>query len=224
LLAADGSHRSGSAEAPSPSAGPDDPGLIERLAAGDPRALEIVYDAHAPRVFGLALAILGDEPAAEQVVQETFLHLWSAPTPPETATTPLADRLLAIARELSLRQAKSMRDETDALGETSAESNATTDDRRPDDDRQDRIARAIRTLPPDQRLAIELAYFDGLAERAIADRLGINVARTRQLLRLGFAALRAGGSSTFPTDSSLVTGDPDLRRPATDQDGAASCG
>jgi RNA polymerase sigma-70 factor (ECF subfamily) len=221
LLAADGFHRSGSAEAPSPSAGPDNSHLIERLAAGDPSALEIVYDAHAPQVYALALAVLGDEPAAERVVQETFFRLWSTPAPPETATMPLADRLLAMARELSLGLASSTRQEMDESGETPVESKASAGDRPPDDDRQIRIARAVRSLPSDQRLAIELAYFDGLSERAIADRLGVNVARARRLLRLGFAALRTSLAEQPESESSHQGGDPIASELTTEFDGSA---
>ncbi|MCL4396620.1 MAG: sigma-70 family RNA polymerase sigma factor, partial [Chloroflexi bacterium] len=56
--------------------GPDDAEIIVQLQAGDSRAMSVLYDRYAQLVFSLAIKILGDRPAAEEVVQEVFVKVW----------------------------------------------------------------------------------------------------------------------------------------------------
>ena len=57
----------------------DDASLVASLAQGDARALELIYERYSRGVYSLALRLLTDGPAAEEVVQETFLKLWRQP-------------------------------------------------------------------------------------------------------------------------------------------------
>src|SRR5262249_30078171 len=58
----------------------DDAALVAAMAEGEAHALEIVYERHSRGVYSLALRLLSDSPAAEEVVQETFLKLWRQPS------------------------------------------------------------------------------------------------------------------------------------------------
>src|SRR5262249_37750691 len=53
-----------------------DSALVEAVARGDVRALEVIYERHSRGIYSLAVRLLSDGPAAEEVVQETFLKLW----------------------------------------------------------------------------------------------------------------------------------------------------
>src|SRR5438067_7131671 len=63
-----------------PAVDDDDAALVAALGRGEARALEQMYERHSRGVYSLALRLLGDGPAAEEVVQETFLKLWRQPT------------------------------------------------------------------------------------------------------------------------------------------------
>src|SRR6186997_878381 len=58
----------------------DEAALVASVAGGDARALELIYERHSRGVYSLALRLLSDGPAAEEVVQETFLKLWRQPS------------------------------------------------------------------------------------------------------------------------------------------------
>lgn len=191
-------HRPTSAGAPSAPAGsalpaptdadpvPADAALAARIAESDAGALQIAYDRFAPRVFGLALAIVGDRSAAEEILTEAFYRLWADPAPPAVRSRPLAARLYEIARALALAETRHRGADAAADTGLDAASGPTAADAL-----HARVASAVAGLPDDQRRAIELAYFEGLTERRIAERMGRPVGQVRRLLRLGFARLRA---------------------------------
>src|SRR6266542_2916878 len=85
-----------SARALQPAVG-DDAALVEALARGDARALELVYERHSRGVYSLALRLLNDGPAAEEVVQETFLKLWRQPSSYQPSRGRLFPWLLGVA-------------------------------------------------------------------------------------------------------------------------------
>src|SRR5262245_14992888 len=76
---------------------PDAATLVEALAHGDARALEQVYERHSRGVYSLALRLLADSPAAEEVVQETFLKLWRQPSSYQPGRGRLFPWLLGVA-------------------------------------------------------------------------------------------------------------------------------
>ena len=75
----------------------DEPSLVAAVARGDPRALEVVYERHSRGVYSLALRLLGDGAAAEEVVQETFLKLWRQPDAFQPSRGRLFTWLLGVA-------------------------------------------------------------------------------------------------------------------------------
>jgi RNA polymerase sigma-70 factor (ECF subfamily) len=75
----------------------DDAALVAAVARADPRALELVYERHSRGVYSLALRLLGDGPAAEEVVQETFLKLWRQPEAYQSSRGRLFTWLLGVA-------------------------------------------------------------------------------------------------------------------------------
>ena len=99
--------------------GPDGPltdeMLITRIARGDAAALESLYDRYAPAVLGIALKILGDRAAAEDVLQETFWQVWKNAVSYQTGRESFAGWLFRLARSLSLERLPAARMTTDPL-------------------------------------------------------------------------------------------------------------
>ena len=180
---------------------PDDAQLIQRIAAGDERALVILYDRYGAQVYGLALRLTGERPEAEEVVQDVFLRLWLHARHYDGERAALRTWLLAMTRHRAIDLLRSRRrrpaaaalavDVSDgddvAAGVEQALLHAD-------------VARALARLPEPLRELIERSYYRGESHRQIAAQLGLPVGtvktrlrqaveRLRQLMRTGEEAL-----------------------------------
>ena len=167
--------------------------LIRAIADGDHPALLALYDRHGRVAYGLAYRILGDAGAAEEAVQDGFLRVWRRASTFDAARGGVRPWLLTIVHhcaidllrrrvgappviagldEIADRQAV-----PDAWSEVSARLQS------------DQVRTAVATLPGEQRRAIEMAFFDGLTHREIAERDGLPLGTVKGRLRLGLRRL-----------------------------------
>ena len=173
--------------------GPSDVELMRRLASGDERALQSLYDRYASAVMGLALKILGEREPADDVVQETFWRAWSRADTYQAERGAALSWLFGIAHHLSIDLTR--RRASDRYGTNPVKSNPA--------DRQDveeaawaavrrrQVQAALSELAPDQRQVLELAYFGGLTRREIAETTGTPLGTVHTRARLGLRNLRA---------------------------------
>lgn len=173
---------------------PSDETLLRDAAGQDPRAFEQIYRRHSAALFGLALKILGDRAAAEDVLQEAFLQIWKkAGTFDSNRGQPLGwmimlTRSRAIDR---LRSRQSQRRLAENLSqELPAENHPLADQQAADSEMGADVRRALAALPAEQRAPIELAYFAGLTQTEIADRLGQPLGTVKTRMRAGMLRLR----------------------------------
>ena len=185
----------------------DDAALVAALARGDARALELVYERHSRGVYSLALRLLSDGPAAEEVVQETFLKLWRQPSAYQPTRGRLFPWLLGVAhhhavdvlrrRQLEQRHriAAVATNSGDGLTELLDNFGLASADGDPQsgigaiEDRHV-VGRALAGLPNEQRVPLELAYFRGLTQLEIATLLGQPLGTIKTRMRLGLQQLR----------------------------------
>jgi RNA polymerase sigma-70 factor (ECF subfamily) len=166
--------------------------LLTRVSARDPRAIAELYDRHGRLLYGLVSRILGQRGEAEEVLQEVFMAAWTRTETynPELGS-PVAwlvriarnravDRLRANA--VRLRAAESAAAEPAAAG--SPETDASAGEQRR------AIARALDTLPPEQRQLIEQAFYLGLTHSELAERHGLPLGTVKTRIRTGMATLR----------------------------------
>jgi RNA polymerase sigma-70 factor (ECF subfamily) len=192
LLAAVGAFRRGSAETDA-----DDREDLQRLAAGDGDAAARLYDRHARAVYSLVLRILNDEGDAEDVVQEVFAQAWRQAARYDASRGAVGAWLLMMARSRAIDKLRSVRARPGSRG---VDDPAAIDDMpAPLRDAPSAIIaaenarlvqRALAELPLLQRLVIELAYYEGLTQREIADRLEQPLGTIKSRLRLGLLRLR----------------------------------
>jgi RNA polymerase sigma-70 factor (ECF subfamily) len=165
----------------------DEHTLSERLARGDRGALAVFYERYAGLVFGVALRVLNDRGAAEEVVQETFLEAWRRATRYEPARASPAAWLITIGRSRAIDRARSRATQERVLAIPEGDAAVQTPETLVDLSRKrELIAAAVTQLPQEQRSLLELAWNEGLSQSAIARRcslpLGTVKTRTRAAL------------------------------------------
>ena len=175
--------------------------LIRRMAAGDRLAFAPFYDRYASLVFPLILRIVRDRADAADVLQEVFWEAWQAAARYDpTRGTPEA-WIVMRARSRAIDRVRSVRRRSGTfvapLDEAVA---AAPDEGKPDpvellSDRG-RIQGALERLPAVQRQAIELAYWEGLTQTEIAERLKQPLGTVKTRIRLGLERLREALRST----------------------------
>ena len=169
-----------------------DSDLIRRVGDQDDAALLALYDRYNRQAFGLAFRILGDASNAEEVVQDAFLSLWRNAKSFDTARGGVRTWLLTIVHNRSIDRIRAARSRATGVDlEVADYAGMTTDPWDEVTDRLDgaQVRSAVADLPPDQRAAIEMAYFQGFTHHEIADRTGIPLGTIKGRLRLGLRKL-----------------------------------
>lgn len=171
-----------------------DHALVQRIAAGDERALRELYDRHGRAAYALACAIVGERADAEEVVVDVFGQAWRAAGQFDPARGTVGSWVATIARTraLDLVRARGRRsrvlERAAALSDDGVPEPADRDVERAEARRL--VTRALTDLPAPQRRAIELAYFGGLSQSEIAAQLGEPLGTVKTRIRDGMAKLR----------------------------------
>ena len=171
-----------------------DSDVLRRLAAGDREAVAELYDRHAARVLGLAYRIVRNSSDAEDVVQEVFAQAWRTAPSYQAARGTVAGWLLMMARTRAIDRLRARQSRRDTEGEPDVEAipsdAASLSDQIIADQQAAGVRAAMDTLPPDQRTALDLAYFEGLTQTEIAERLRIPLGTVKTRIRSALASLR----------------------------------
>ena len=162
-------------------------------------ALAEAFRRHAGAVYGLALRVLGDRTAAEEVVQEVFLRLWNAPDRYDPERGSMRAFLLAQSHgravdQLRADSSRRRREQRDAA--RSAAGGYDLEHEVMDLTVAEHLKDAVSALPADERRAIELAYFGGHTYREVAVLLDQPEGTVKSRIRSGLTRLRAGLADT----------------------------
>jgi RNA polymerase sigma-70 factor (ECF subfamily) len=169
------------------------PELVRAFARKDSGAAEELYARFAPRIYGLGMVMLGNPAQAEDLVQDTFVKLWRNAAAYDPGRGSVDTWVLLIARSLAIdlirRRVLELRilskhDEPDVSPEPGPEDRAETRDL------ADRARRAMASLSPGQRAALELAYFGGKTSSEVAELEGIPVGTAKTRIRTALIRLR----------------------------------
>jgi RNA polymerase sigma factor (sigma-70 family) len=168
-----------------------DESLLARVARGDDDALGSLYDRFGRVAYGLALRILRDERLAEDAVQEAFLAVWrqAASFRPERANarawvlTFVHRRAVDLVRREERRRTEPLEPEAEPATGSTAEA---AELRR----RREAVQHALAQLPGEQRRPIELAYYGGLSQSELAERLGEPLGTIKSRMFTGLKRLR----------------------------------
>jgi RNA polymerase sigma-70 factor (ECF subfamily) len=163
--------------------------MVTALKAGDQSAVAQLYDRYSSVVYAVALRVLGDTGAAEDVLQEVFLQLWRNPGAFDAARGSLAPWLAVIARNRAIDFLRKRKPETD-LEDVIV---SVAPDLARDADRAraaEKVRGVIGAMPPPQRSALEMAYFEGMSHSEIASKTGEPLGTIKTRIRAGLITLR----------------------------------
>lgn len=173
----------------------DDGALLRAVATRDKDAFQQLYARHSPLLFSLAVKILSDRTEAEGVLQETFVQVWkTAVSFDDQRGKPLGwfimltrsraiDRLRS--RKTRARLAESVgKEETQITTSTTPAADAVASEA------QRTVRDALGKLPDDQRVPIEMAYFGGLTQFEIAQKISQPLGTVKTRIRTGMIRLR----------------------------------
>ena len=172
----------------------EDQVAIERMAQGDQGALGELYDRHGRLIYSLALRVVRDQGEAEDVVQEVFLQAWREATRFDLTRGNVVAWLVMVTRSRAIDRLR-RRQARPALS-TQAEPRDQVDDRPSVDVQMEwqrraaEVRRALDTLPLLQRVAVELAFFDGLTHVEIAEQLEVPLGTVKTRVRQGLLKMR----------------------------------
>jgi RNA polymerase sigma-70 factor, ECF subfamily len=175
--------------------GDSDPELAARLKRRDPQAMADLYDRYGRLAYSLILRIVRDAALAEDLVQETFLRVWNRAQAFDEERGALGPWLLAVARNRAIDYIRSsggkMARNAYELGEMENPALfANLESQMVSADQARRIREALAKLNPSQRNVIELAYFEGLSQTEMAEKMGQPLGTIKTWVRSALKNLR----------------------------------
>ena len=148
-----------------------------------------LYDRYSQIVYAVALRVLGDTGAAEDILQDVFVQLWRNPEAFDASRGNLAPWLAVIARNRAVDVLRKRRPQDD-ISETVI---SVEPDLAADADRAraaEKIRSALQQMPASQRGALEMAYFEGYSHSEIAEKTGEPLGTIKTRIRAGLMLLR----------------------------------
>jgi RNA polymerase sigma-70 factor (ECF subfamily) len=175
--------------------------LVRRLLQRDVSAFEQLYDRHSRAIYGLVLRILQQAGTAEEVVQDVFLQLWRNASQYDSSRGPFVPWLFTLARNRALDtlrlKSERQRRREDQTEELPPVASAPEYEKQLDEKRRAEKVRALMaSLNPQQKRAIELAYFEGLTHLEIAASLKEPLGTVKSWIRNGLLRLKEGLQAT----------------------------
>jgi RNA polymerase sigma-70 factor (ECF subfamily) len=168
--------------------------IVARLRSRDPQALADLYDRYGRLVYSLILRMVRDQATAEDLVQETFLRVWNRAQAVDSERGSVGPWLLAVARNRAIDYLRSAAGrQRNALELDETDHPALYCDMEPGiltSDRARRVKTAMEKLSPNHRTVMELAYFEGLSQSEMAERMGQPLGTVKTWVRTALKSLR----------------------------------
>jgi RNA polymerase sigma-70 factor, ECF subfamily len=161
---------------------------------GDKEALGTLYDRHSRTAYSLAYRMMGDRPAAEDLVQEAFLKVWRAAGSYRAERGSVRTWILSIVHNRGIEHLRTMascrrvHDKVEATTSVAQPSEAFAETWR--NSQREQVREALRILPPEQLKVLELAYYSGYTHVEIADLLDLPLGTVKGRMRLGLQKIR----------------------------------
>jgi RNA polymerase sigma-70 factor (ECF subfamily) len=166
--------------------------LLAAISTGDERALADLYDRFGRVAYGLALRVVRDPALAQDAVQDAFLAAWRTGASFDSRRGKAQTWLLTLVhrRAVDIVRREDRRRTDQLADDVSAAASTATDEEAALREQRRTVQAALARLSPDQREALELAYYGGLTQAELAERLGIPIGTVKSRVFAGLARLR----------------------------------
>jgi len=166
-----------------------DVNLLSRVQRGDEQAMAALYDRYSKVVYSVALRVLRDPAAAEDVLQEIFMQIWRNPDSFIATRGSLGGWLAVVSRNRSIDALRRKRP-MDSVEDVALASPCNLGDEAERNVMMERARLVIQKLPAEQRKTLEMAFFDGLTHSEIAEITGDPLGTVKTRIRSALLTLR----------------------------------
>jgi RNA polymerase sigma-70 factor (ECF subfamily) len=174
---------------PDPAVAQIDADLLGKVQRGDELAMAALYDRYSKIVYSVALRVLRDPAAAEDVLQEIFMQMWRSPTKFVATRGTLCGWLAVVTRNRSIDKLRRKRP-SEQVEEMNLASPCNLGDEAERNIMMERARGVILQLPTEQRKTLEMAFFDGLTHSEIAEMTGDPLGTVKTRIRSAILTLR----------------------------------
>ncbi|HZZ19984.1 MAG TPA: sigma-70 family RNA polymerase sigma factor [Opitutaceae bacterium] len=172
--------------------------LIKRMAGGDRDALAELYDRLSRPLFATARHILNDSAEAQDVVHDVFMSLWENASTFDASKGAAFSWAVTLTRNRSIDRLRSRANRARLLGESIPDDLGYDEDigsmagldKADLGDRAAVVRTALAELPSEQQKALELAFFSGMTQKEIAEKLSEPIGTVKARIRRGLMKLR----------------------------------
>ena len=176
----------------------DDESLVSRISQGDQAAFSILYDRYVRILYSFSMKSLNSREESEEVVLDVFSQVWRIADRYVASKGRVDTWLFMVTRSRILdrlrKRQRSTPSENVFLQLTEIQSERSSVDPIEDvviSERRERVLSALKTLPEEQRLVIELSYYQGLSQSEIARQTGLSLGTVKTRVRLGLNKLKS---------------------------------
>jgi RNA polymerase sigma-70 factor (ECF subfamily) len=173
--------------------------LLLATAATDRRAFRALYDRTSRRLYGIAMFMVRQQDAAEDILQDAYVKIWRDASRYDPEKGPALPWLSRVVRNLAidyLRKNRGTHENIDDVAESLVDLPAPPEDR-------SALASCIALLSPDHREAISLTYIHGYTHEEMAAKLGLSLGTAKSRVRRGLMQLKALFEAPPPAASSI---------------------
>jgi RNA polymerase sigma-70 factor (ECF subfamily) len=167
----------------------EDATLLAQVQTGDEQAMASLFDRYSKVVYSVALRVLRDPAAAEDVLQEIFMQIWRNPDSFTAARGSLGGWLAVVSRNRSIDALRRKRP-TDSVDDVVLASPYNLAAEAERNSLMERARSVIVQLPSEQRKTLEMAFFDGLTHSEIAEMTGDPLGTVKTRIRSALLTLR----------------------------------
>lgn len=174
---------------------------MQALAAGNPAAMEMLYDRYSRPVFSFAYRMMSDRDHAEDLVQEVFLRAWRRSHRFSDSRGTLISWLLSITHNMAIdeirkkqrRPQKAESQEPELLMGTLRDTEESVESQAVTTVSGQQLREILFEIPDNQRVVLELGYFHGLTQREISEQLDVPLGTVKTRMRLALRKLQESG-------------------------------